>query len=67
MRNVGLLSAGSLHFQQAEPLEGKGHRDLHHAGTGGCPNERHDAEVTHVLGNDQAAVLGSGAIRTREC
>ena len=61
-----LPSAGNLHFQQAEPIAGKGRRDLHHAGAGGCPDERHDAEVIHALGNDRAAVLGSGAISTRE-
>lgn len=55
-----LLSAGSLHFQQAEPKAGKGRRVLHHAGTGGCPDERHDAEVIHVFGNDRAAVFGFG-------
>ena len=43
-----LLSAGRLHFQQAEPIAGKGRRDLHHAGTGGCPDERHDAEIIHL-------------------
>src|ERR1017187_6364453 len=62
-----LLSAGSLHFQQAEPVAGQGRRDLHHAGTGGCPDKRHEAEVIHVLGDDRATVLDSGAIRTREC
>src|ERR1035441_1218615 len=30
-----LLSAGSLHLQQAQLIAGKGHRDLHHAVTGG--------------------------------
>ena len=48
--------AGSLHLQQAEPIAGKGCRDFHHAGIGGCPDERHDAEIIHVLGNDVAAV-----------
>jgi hypothetical protein len=33
-----------LYFRQAEPLAGKGRRDHHHAGIGGCLNERHDAE-----------------------
>src|ERR1035441_5965194 len=61
-----LPSVGSLHFQPAEPIAGKGRRDLHHPCTGGCPDERPDAEVIHVLGNDRAAVLGSEAIRTRE-
>ena len=56
MRNAGLLSAGGLHFQQAEPVVGKGRGDLHHASTGGCPDKRHDAEVIHVLGNDVAAI-----------
>ena len=51
-----LVSAGSLHLQQAEPIAGEGRRDFHYAGTGGCPDERHDAEVIHVLGNDIAAV-----------
>ncbi len=51
-----LLSAGSPHLQQAEPIAGEGGRDFHHAGTGGCPDERHDAEVIHVLGNDIAVV-----------
>jgi hypothetical protein len=46
-----LLSADSLRFEQAEPIAGKGGGNLHHAGTGGCPDERHDAEVIHVLGN----------------
>ena len=53
---LGLLSAGSLHFQQSEPIAGKGRWDFHHAGPGGCPDKRHDAEVVHVLGNDIAAV-----------
>jgi hypothetical protein len=30
-----LVSAGSLHLQQAEPIAGKGRADLHRAGTGG--------------------------------
>ena len=51
-----LLSVGSLHLQQAEPIAGEGGRELHHAGAGGCPDERHDAEVIHVLGNDIPAV-----------
>jgi hypothetical protein len=51
-----LLSAGSFYFQQAEPIVGKGRRDLHHAGTGGGPDGRLDAEVIHVLGNDIAVV-----------
>jgi hypothetical protein len=44
-----LMSAGRFQFQEAEPIAGKGRRDLHHAGTGGCPDKRHDAEVIHVL------------------
>ena len=51
-----LLSAGSLHFQQAEPVAGKGRRDFRHAGTGGGPDERHDAKAVYVFGNDIAAV-----------
>ena len=67
MRRVRtLLSAGSLHFQQAEPIAGKERRELHYASTGGCLDERHHAEVIYVLGSDRAAVLGSGAICTKE-
>ena len=50
-----LLSANRLHFEQAEPIADQGRRDLHRAGTGGCPDERHDAEVIRVLGNVEAA------------
>ena len=60
------LSAGGLHFQQAGPIAGQGLQDIHHAGTGGCPDERPDAEVIHALGEDRVAVLGSEAISTRE-
>jgi hypothetical protein len=46
-----VLSAGSLHFQQAELIAGEGRRDLHHAGSGGCSDERHDIVIIHVPGS----------------
>ena len=44
-----LMSAGRFHFQEAELIACKGRRDLHHVGTGGCPDKRHDAEFIQVL------------------
>ena len=43
------LPTRRLHFEQAEPIAGKERRDLHHAGPGSFPDERHDTEVIHVL------------------
>src|ERR1035441_4685225 len=45
-----LLSAGSLYLQKAEPSATEGRRDFHHSDTGGCPDERRDAQVVHVIG-----------------
>jgi hypothetical protein len=42
---VRLLPAGCIHFQPAKPIAGEGRRDPRHAGTGGCPDERHDSDV----------------------
>ena len=55
-----LLSAGSLHFQQTQPIAGKGRRDLHYAGTNGCPDERHDAAVIQVPRNDGRGLVSAG-------
>ena len=30
--------------------------NLHLAGTGGCPDPRHDAEVIHIPGNGMATI-----------
>src|ERR1039457_2402165 len=53
-----LLSAGSLHLQQAQLIAGKGHRDLHHAGTGGWGDWR-TPRASFIPAQDN--VLGSSA------
>src|SRR5438309_5873621 len=53
---VALFFVCCLHFQEAEPIAGERRRDFGHASAGGRPDERHDAEVIDVLGNDIAAI-----------
>jgi len=61
-----LLLVCRLHFQQAQPVAGERRRDFGHPSAGGRPDERHDAEVIDVLGNDIAEIhFAAGFVTSR--
>jgi hypothetical protein len=43
------LAANPLRQERGQTGGWPPSRDFHHAGTGGCPDKRHDAEVIQVL------------------